>query len=121
MHFCSECSNMYYLRMGKGSDTSLTYYCRNCGHEDAGLATDGLCVSSTTLKRSSQKYAHVVSAYTKDDPTLPRTTAIRCPDPACPGAQSGQNEVIYMRYDDSRMKYLYICAACDTMWKTDNV
>ena len=112
---------MYYLRMGSDSDTSLTYYCRNCGNEDPSLATQGLCVSNTTLKRSSQKYAHVVSSYTKDDPTLPRTSAIRCPNPQCPAAKSGENEVVYMRYDDAQMKYLYICTKCDTMWKADNV
>ena len=29
-------------------------------------------------------------------------------------------EVIYMRYDDDNMKYLYICVTCDTVWKTDD-
>ena len=29
-------------------------------------------------------------------------------------------EIIYMRYDDENMKYLYICVECDTIWKTDD-
>jgi DNA-directed RNA polymerase subunit M/transcription elongation factor TFIIS len=28
-------------------------------------------------------------------------------------------EVIYMRYDDVNMKYVYICARCDTVWRPD--
>lgn len=28
-------------------------------------------------------------------------------------------EVIYMRYDDVNMKYVYICAKCDTVWRPD--
>jgi len=31
-----------------------------------------------------------------------------------------QREVIYIRYDDINMKYIYLCVHCDTIWKTDN-
>ena len=27
-------------------------------------------------------------------------------------------EYSYLRYDDVRMKYMYLCAHCDTTWKT---
>ena len=27
-------------------------------------------------------------------------------------------EVIYLRYDDVDMKYIYMCVNCDTTWKT---
>ena len=29
-------------------------------------------------------------------------------------------EVIYIRYDDTNMKYVYLCVHCDTTWRTDN-
>ncbi len=29
-----------------------------------------------------------------------------------------QREVIYLRYDDINMKYIYLCPHCDTIWKT---
>ena len=29
-------------------------------------------------------------------------------------------EVIYIRYYDINMKYVYLCVNCDTTWKTDN-
>jgi hypothetical protein len=31
-----------------------------------------------------------------------------------------ESSVIYLRYDDNNMKYLYICEDCDTTWKTDD-
>ena len=36
--------------------------------------------------------------------------------------QKGESmrEVIYIRYDDINMKYVYLCVHCDTTWKTDN-
>ena len=121
MHFCSQCRNMYYLKLGEDSN-NLIYYCRNCGHEDNQLNTEDVCVSRTQLKRSEQKYSHIVNEYTKLDPTLPRTQTIRCPNQSCSSNSTDdpvQREVLYLRYDDTNMKYIYICAHCDTMWKTD--
>lgn len=120
MHFCTKCNNMYYLKVGEEDGNNLIYYCRNCGHEDATLTAENICVSRTQVRRSEQKYSHIVNEYTKEDPTLPRTTTIRCPNSDCPSNQKdATREVIYLRYDDTNMKYIYMCAKCDTMWKTD--
>lgn len=31
-----------------------------------------------------------------------------------------EREVLYIRYDDVNMKYVYLCSTCDTVWKTDD-
>ena len=74
--------------------------------------------------RSEQKYTHIVNKFTKLDPTLPRTNAIKCPNQECisnheEAEKRREREVIYIRYDDINMKYIYLCSNCDTMWKTD--
>jgi DNA-directed RNA polymerase subunit M/transcription elongation factor TFIIS len=38
MHFCTECGNMYYIRLTETN--SIVYYCRNCGHEDDTITID---------------------------------------------------------------------------------
>jgi len=121
MHFCIECDNMYYMKLGGDNNSSLVYYCRNCGHEDTDLAISDVCVSKTVLKQTTQKYSHTVNEYTKIDPTLPRTNAIRCPNQNCLSNTDPDHkrEVIYLRYDDANMKYLYVCTSCNTSWKTD--
>ena len=183
---------MYYLKIRdteEGGNT-LIYYCRNCGHEDTTLSSESVCVSETQLRRSEQKYTHMVNEYTKFDPTLPRINTIKCPNQECSsntmqvgGGKKGatgataatakekkslkiksktlnsketleeqadeeqadeeqeeqdqaeqeqaeqkhaiatgenEREVIYIRYDDINMKYVYLCVHCDTTWKTDN-
>ena len=235
MHFCTICHNMYYLKIREeDGGNSLNYYCRNCGHEDTALTAETICVSETQLRRSEQKFTHMVNEYTKYDPTLPRINTIKCPNQECSSNVSqaggnidvqavgvfhggnqiqeaenafGQNavedsnllsggagtaadtkkklvlgttknktaktlakeaeesakeavksakaaeqsvkaviaaeetaektllaskkptskkekenerEVIYIRYDDINMKYVYLCVHCDTTWKTDN-
>ena len=121
MHFCSKCSNMYYLKLKDDHVDKLLYYCRHCGNEESDLQTSDMCVMRTPINRSDEKYIHVVNQYTKSDPTLPRIKSIKCPNQECASINGEkENEVIYVRYDDVNIKYIYICAHCDTMWKTND-
>jgi len=86
MQFCSECHNMYYLKIQDEDGVignTLIYYCRNCGHEDKTLSTTNICVSDIQLRSSEKKYTHIVNEYTKYDPTLPRINTIKCPNQDC--------------------------------------
>ena len=56
-----------------------------------------------------------------------------CPNADCPSNSTGNDEskdsddakekvpkeIIYLRYNDSSMKYVYLCGVCKTHWKTD--
>ncbi len=122
MHFCTECNNMYYLKIMEDDANSLIYYCRNCGHENDTLTAENVCVSDTQIKRSEDQYVHIVNEYTKYDPTLPRINTIDCPNNKCSSNSEDdkvEREVIYIRYDDTNMKYMYVCAICNTSWKND--
>lgn len=122
MHFCSNCDNMYYVRIKDENSSQLTYYCRNCGNTDDNLNVDNICVvnsGKSKTKSSNTGISHVVNRYTKLDPTLPHITTIKCPNTNCiSNDDETKRDVIYIRYDDIDMKYLYICSACDTMWNT---
>jgi DNA-directed RNA polymerase subunit M/transcription elongation factor TFIIS len=91
MQFCSECHNMYYLKIQDEEGVignTLIYYCRNCGNEDKTLSTTNICVSDIQLRTSEKKYTHIVNEYTKYDPTLPRINTIKCPNQECSSNQS---------------------------------
>lgn len=120
MHFCTVCSNMYYIRINADNQNQLVYYCRKCGHEDTSLALENVCVSRTQLKKSEQTFSHIINKYTKLDPTLPRVNNISCPNANCPTNKDGvEREIIYIRYDDVNMKYVYLCSndECNAVWK----
>lgn len=118
MHFCNICSNMYYIRINVDDPNKLVYYCRKCGNEDALLAAQNVCVSKTLVKKSEQSFNHIINKYTKLDPTLPRINNILCPNSECPTNKDGkEKEIIYIRYDDVNMKYVYLCSDCDTVWR----
>ena len=121
MHFCSNCKNMYYIRINSDNTNQLVYYCRNCGNEDKLLAVNNVCVSKTQIKKSEQSFNHIINKYTKLDPTLPRVNNILCPNHDCSTNTKGtEKEIIYIRYDDINMKYVYLCSECDTVWKTND-
>jgi len=122
MKFCVKCDNMYYIGINPDDPNKLTYYCRNCRHVDETITEEGVCVLNTQLKKGEQKFNHIINKYTKMDPTLPRMYNVLCPNPECvtnTTSEKKPTEVIYVRYDDDNLKYLYICVECDTTWKTN--
>ena len=122
MKFCNACNNMLYIKIDEDDSNKIAYYCRNCGNVDNSVLEEGVCVLKTQLKKGEQKFNHIINRYTKLDPTLPRIYTMRCPSPACSTNTENMEhpEVIYIRYDDNNMKYLYLCVTCDTTWKTDD-
>ena len=124
MRFCSVCENMYYIRISENNAADLIYYCRQCGHEDSSFTSDSICVSKTQLQKSEQTFHHIINKYTKLDPTLPRINNVLCPNPDCLTnspieKERAEREIIYIRYDNTNMKYVYLCSTCDTVWETN--
>ena len=122
MHFCSKCSNMLYISIDAKDANKLIYYCRNCGNQVDTLSTDNVVISKIQLKKSEQEFGNVINKFTKFDPTLPRINTILCPNPSCKtNTDDAPREIIYIRYDDMNMKYVYLCSTCDFVWKTEDV
>ena len=121
MHFCSQCHNMYYTSIDPADPNKLVYYCRNCGNTDSNISNETVTVSKLQLKKSEQEFSHIINQYTKLDPTLPRKNNILCPNPECStNKEDTPKEIIYIRYDDINMKFVYLCSTCDTVWKTED-
>ena len=117
MHFCSICENMYYIRIDNDDPNKLIYYCRKCGNEDKLLNAENICVTNTTISKDNQTFSHIINKYTKLDPTLPRITSILCPNAECrTNTKDEPREIIYVRYDEVNIKYMYLCSTCDTTW-----
>jgi DNA-directed RNA polymerase subunit M/transcription elongation factor TFIIS len=125
MKFCIKCNNMYYITIDNNNEDKLSYYCRNCGHKDVDIDNEGVCVLNTHMKKEKQHFEHIINKYTKLDPTLPRIQNLPCPNSDCKtnkksetnlGEKEVPRDVLYIRYDDNNLKYLYMCCICDNVW-----
>jgi hypothetical protein len=83
---------------------------------------------SNYLKEHPLYYSTIVNEYTFDDPTLPVVTAqdeILCPNQQCRNSskeraeRAGADDMLYMRYDDEDMRYLYLCKQCRWCWRNE--
>jgi DNA-directed RNA polymerase subunit M/transcription elongation factor TFIIS len=112
---------MYYISIDPNDSNKLVYYCRNCGNKDSDLSIENVTVSKVQLKKSQQEFSHIINKYTKLDPTLPRVTKILCPNADCDtNKDATPREIIYIRYDNQNMKYVYLCSTCETVWKAED-
>jgi len=111
---------MYYISLSEKDPNKLNYYCRNCGNIDETLSIDNVVISKVELKKKEQEFGHIINKYTKLDPTLPRINKILCPNVECKtNTENEPREIIYIRYDDIKMKYVYLCSSCNYVWKSE--
>ena len=122
MKFCVKCDNMYYIGVNEKNPNELTHYFRNCGYVDYSNIQENSCILRNDIKKGEQKYNHIINEYTKLDPTLPRINNINCPNSNCKTntEENQKPEILYIRYDEKNLQYIYMCSTCDTPWKTDD-
>jgi DNA-directed RNA polymerase subunit M/transcription elongation factor TFIIS len=118
MHFCSICDNVYFIKVNEGKD--MIYYCKSCGNEEVKHKENGsICIIDDNKVDDATKYSQYMNKYIKYDPTLPRVANIKCTNPACTKGEDQPNEVIYLKYDHTNMKYMYYCCHCEYFWRLD--
>ena len=136
MQFCKNCDNMYYIKLSDEENSNkLIHYCRNCGDENFDLVNNNLSVSKIQIKKEDQGYHNYINEYTKLDPTIPRIENMNCPniecvtnikqaieqdDPQNKAKVNVENDILYVRVDDEKLAYIYMCCHCDTTWKSNN-
>jgi hypothetical protein len=113
---------MYFIMIGP--DTKLKYFCRNCSHIDETSKPEEV-FSKVIEDNTASSYEHVINQYTKYDPTLPyimdtcqnkqcRTNQVL---EAAAAEESQKNaKIVYLRYDQDQMKFVFLCTICDHSW-----
>lgn len=115
MKFCIHCKNMLYIDV---AENQLKYFCRNCNFTQIETNNDTVPLIENNYNDDMSSYAQYMTPYIKYDPTLPRVRDIKCPNVKCTKTQDSDNEVIYIKYDQANMKYLYYCCHCEEFWKS---
>ncbi len=122
--FCPNCRFLLYHQVHQESKTPddkrdyLSRLCRNCGFEERDTE-GGLVMEINLQQRANEGYKILLNKFTKQDPTLPHVKTIKCPNENCPTNLSNtEKDVIYIKYDPTNLKYLYICNVCNLEWRS---
>lgn len=120
MKFCSVCDNMMYLSLHEEDDKRLMFRCKYCTHEEPahGEGTPTQVLGKDYI-HDQTKYHQYLNPNIKFDPTLPRVNTIKCvhASTTCTKPADVEDEVIFVKYDRTEMKYLYYCCHCESFWK----
>jgi DNA-directed RNA polymerase subunit M/transcription elongation factor TFIIS len=115
MEFCVKCDNIYYLFVNE-EDSTLVHKCKNCGHVNTDITNKPVSVIRTNV--GGKVPYHNVNEYTKYDPTIPHIDTLDCPNTECDTNTKGaKKRILYIRYSEANMSYVYLCSTCDHMWE----
>ena len=117
MDFCTLCENMLYVKIDLQDDKQqLQNYCKNCNYIKDLPNDKSISIVENNYEKEDKNYEMFVNPYIKYDPTLPRVNNLVCPNAKCTKKKNQDNEVIYIKYDNENMKYLYYCVYCEEFW-----
>ena len=115
MDFCNICDNMLYI---KYDNEELQNYCKNCNNIIKLKTNSSMIIIENNYDNDDIDVDNNINTNIKYDPTLPRVNNIKCTNKDCKSkSKNVNNEVIYIKYDNDEMKYLYYCVHCDNFWK----
>ena len=115
LKFCPTCRTYLCFEV---QDNSCSLQCRTCGYREA--QTKGGLVSEIYVKeRTSEAHKIILNEFTRQDPTLPHSRDMKCPNGSCASnVGSAERDVIYLKYDAENLKFLYICNVCGQHWRS---
>jgi DNA-directed RNA polymerase subunit M/transcription elongation factor TFIIS len=117
MHFCNYCENFLYIKLD--DENKLHYHCKNCNNTVPSNETGSICITDNNYIDDDTNYKQYISKYLKYDQTLPHITNIKCPNKDCIKPKDKDEDVIFVKYDFQKMKYMYYCTFCDHFWKSE--
>lgn len=151
MHFCMSCGNMYYIRLTEtNAIVYYCRNCGHEDDAIAidNVVVSQTSIQQTGTNRANvvNKYTKLDPTLPRISTILCPNSECPCNRNHNPmqyadrativgseqeeSGQAGQSseatdavprEVIYLRYDDIQLKYIYLCAVCNTIWNTEHI
>ena len=115
MDFCEYCENMYYIR--EDDVNNIIFYCKNCSAtKKIDNVNHAKKIAINNQEESNEKYTKYINPNIVYDSTIPHVNNIVCPNKECTKSKNMDNNVLYIKYDKSKIKYLYCCSYCKYFW-----
>jgi len=120
MEFCNNCDNMLYIK--NDENNNLVKYCKHCDYSKKESESKYIKISESRYLEDDLLYEQNKNKYLRFDPTLRRIkdSNIICPNkPEC-NVDIDKQQIISIKYDNTNMKYFYVCDYCGYTWRQKN-
>ena len=115
MDFCEYCNNMYYFKHDE--ENKIIFYCKNCGSvKDIDDDDEAKKIATNNFDGTNEKYTKYINPNIIYDHTIPHVNNIVCLNKECSKKDSDSNDVAYIKYDNTNIKYIYCCSYCKYFW-----
>lgn len=114
MQFCEICSNMLYINVD--AEKHLTEYCKNCNFQKKTDDSTSKIIIDSIYNSDEVNYSLHLNKFTKFDKTIPILNNIICNNTNCTKKTSDDNKIMIIKYDNTNLKYIYLCCHCDNFW-----
>uniref|UniRef100_A0A6C0CT15 DNA-directed RNA polymerase II subunit RPB9-like zinc ribbon domain-containing protein n=1 Tax=viral metagenome TaxID=1070528 RepID=A0A6C0CT15_9ZZZZ len=115
MDFCEYCNNMYYFKHDE--ENKIIFYCKNCGSvKDIDDDDEAKQIATNNFDGTNEKYTKYINPNIIYDHTIPHVNNIVCLNKECSKKDSDSNDVAYIKYDNTNIKYIYCCSYCKYFW-----
>jgi DNA-directed RNA polymerase subunit M/transcription elongation factor TFIIS len=113
MEFCDICDNMLYIEYS--DDKGLIEYCKNCNFikDNDNISSKIIIDSSTNNNTNIDQH---INKFIKYDKTIPRVNHINCKNKNCTKKPEEENNILFIKYNNIDLKYIYFCHYCDFYW-----
>ena len=110
VYFCDNCGN--HCSIYENIEEKTLYLgCKSCGSRKEYTTS---CIYnneySIDLSKSISENPHL--NYDVTLPEIKNNSKIKCSNPEC----SNPNDILYVKYDEANMSYLYQCKNCKQSW-----
>lgn len=113
--FCEHCDNLLVIKYTEGK---VYYKCHCCQHEDTSALNTSVCISRNSFQKQDASYEAYLNEHALSDPTLPCVSTIECANGKCSRAADQPSRVVYIKYDQVNLRYVYCCKHCKHVWRT---
>ena len=122
--FCPDCGYILFLKQILDEDDldvgKLFNYCKNCNYKTEFNYKNTL-VFKKKYSDTYQVENKIQNDYLIYDPTLPHVYNIDCINENCVSnapedRNPAEKDIIFIKFDEDNMKYLYLCKHCKASW-----
>lgn len=118
MQFCEFCNNMLYIKVDEDNQEKVNLYCKNCKYNEELSNTNAKNVYIKNMyNHDDYSFEQYMNKNIEFDRTIPHINNIKCVNDDCTKTDDQDNDIMFIKYDDNNMKYLYYCVYCKKFWK----